>query len=89
MQTKEFKSKNNGRNKNFDDFDDLVDIQTVRLREGAPRLENALSFLEQIKNPHKFRVGNDVLEICFNGSEESLSDTLVKHFNNRSNRGGR
>ena len=66
----------------FDGYDNLVDIRNVRLRDGATRLENALYFLEQIKNPHKFRVGNDVVEVCFVG-EESLSNVLVKHFNRK------
>ena len=66
----------------FEGYDDLVDIRDVKLREGATRLENALYFLEQIKNPHKFRVGNDIVEICCIG-EESLSDVLAKHFSRR------
>ena len=66
----------------FAGYDDLVDIRDVKLRDGASRLENALYFLEQIKNPHKFRVGGDVVEICCNG-EESLSNVLVKHFNRK------
>jgi len=64
----------------IDGYNDLVDIKTVKLRDGAKRLENALYFLEQIKNPHKFRVGENIVEICFVG-EESLSDVLAKHFN--------
>jgi len=66
----------------FEDYGDLVDIKTVKLRDGASRLENAIYFLEQIKNPHKFRVGNDVVELCFSG-EESLSNILAKHFNRK------
>ena len=66
----------------FVDYENLVDIRTVKLREGATRLENALYFLEQIKNPHKFKVGEDVVEICCVG-DESLSDVLVKHFNRK------
>jgi len=41
----------------FEDYGKLVDIKTVKLKGGVSRLENALYFLEQIKNPHKFRVG--------------------------------
>ena len=66
----------------FEGYDDLVDIRSVKLRDGATRLENALYFLEQIKNPHRFRVGNDIVEICCIG-EESLSDVLAKHFSRR------
>jgi len=66
----------------FEGYDDLVDIRNVKLRDGATRLDNALYFLEQIKNPHKFRVGNDIVEICCVG-EESLSDVLAKHFSRK------
>ena len=62
--------------------DKLVDIRNVKLRDGASRIENALYFLEQIKNPHKFKVGADIVEIGFSG-EESLSNVLVKHFNRK------
>lgn len=63
-------------------YSDLVDIKTVKLRDGASRLENAMYFLEQIKNPRLFKVGDDIVELCFVG-DESLSDVLVKHFNRR------
>ena len=66
----------------FDGYENLVDIKTVKLRDGASRLENALYFLEQIKNPHLFRVGDDVVEVCCIG-EESLSNVLAKHFNRK------
>jgi hypothetical protein len=65
-----------------DCFNNLVDIKTVKLREGVSRIENALYFLEQIQNPHLFRVGDDVVELCFSGSE-SLSNVLAKHFNKK------
>lgn len=64
------------------EYSSLVDIRNVKLRDGATRLENALYFLEQIKNPHKFRVGDDVVEVCFAG-EEKLSDVLAKHFSRK------
>ncbi|MCL1878407.1 MAG: hypothetical protein FWF80_06080 [Defluviitaleaceae bacterium] len=66
----------------FSGHSELVDIRTIKLREGATRLENAMYFLEQIKNPHKFRVGEDIVEISFVG-EESLSDVLAKHFSRK------
>jgi hypothetical protein len=66
----------------FEDYGELVDIKTVKLKEGVSRLENAMYFLEQIKNPHKFRVGDDVVELCFAG-EESLINVLAKHFNRK------
>lgn len=66
----------------IDGYNDLVDIKTVKLRDGASRLENAMYFLEQIKNPHIFKVGDDVVELCFAG-EESLSNVLAKHFSRK------
>ena len=66
----------------IEDYYKLVDIKTVKLKDGVSRLENALFFLEQIKNPHKFRVGNNVVELCFAGNE-SLSNVLAKHFSRK------
>jgi hypothetical protein len=66
----------------LDGYDDLTDIKTVKLRDGVSRLENAVYFLQQIKNPRLFRVGDDIVELCFAG-EESLSSVLVKHFNRK------
>ena len=66
----------------FEDYGELVDIKTVKLKDGVSRLENALFFLDQIKNPHKFRVGNNVVELCFAGNE-SLSNVLAKHFSRK------
>jgi hypothetical protein len=66
----------------FDRYSDLVDIKTVKLRGGVSRIENAVYFLEQIKNPLLFKVGEDIVELCFAGNE-SLSDVLVKHFNRK------
>ena len=66
----------------FGGNENLVDIRTVKLRDGVSRLDNAIFFLEQIKNPHKFRVGDDVVEIGFAG-EESLSNVLAKHFSRK------
>jgi hypothetical protein len=63
-------------------FEDLVDIRTVKLRDGAARIENAMYFLEQIKYPHLFRVGDDIVELSFAG-EESLSNVLARHFNRK------
>lgn len=67
----------------YEDFENLVDIRNVKLRDGASRLDNAIYFLEQIKNPHLFKVGEDIVEISCVG-EERLSDVLVKHFNRKS-----
>ena len=66
----------------FRGHENLVDIRTVKLRDGVSRLDNAIFYLEQIKNPHKSRVGDDVVEIGFAG-EESLCNVLVKHFNRK------
>jgi len=63
-------------------YDNLVDIRNVKLRDGASWVENAMYYLEQIKNPHMFKVGEDVVEIHFAG-EKSLSDVLAKHFSRK------
>ena len=65
---------------NYDSDDMLVDIRSIKLRKDAPRVENALSFLKQIKNPHLFKVGNDTVELCFSDNSKVYSEVIIEHF---------
>ena len=65
----------------LDDYKNLVDIKTVRLREGASRAENADFFINQIKNPHKFRVCTDVVEIGFSNKKIALERLIANYLN--------
>jgi hypothetical protein len=61
------------------DYAELVDIRLVKRKEKSGRAENALFFLEQIKNHKKFRVDRDVVEIQFAETEKTLSVALASY----------
>ena len=60
-------------------YDELVDIRTVKQREQSSRMDNALFFVAQIKNHKMFRVGDDVVEIKFADTENTLSSALTSY----------
>jgi len=60
-------------------YDELVDIRTVKLREKSSRVENALFFLEQIKSHTHFRNGRDVIQIQFAETDRTLSVALASY----------
>ena len=41
-----------------DDWDDLVDIREIFVRKDLPKEERIAAFVEQIKNPYRFRCGD-------------------------------
>lgn len=61
-----------------ENYMDLVDICTVKRRENSTRIENARFFLEQIKNPTMFRVGEDVVVLEFLDDLDTLSNCILK-----------
>lgn len=61
------------------DYDELVDIRTVKQRERSSRVDNALFFVKQIKSHTRFRVDRDVVEIQFNDTGKSLSTVLASY----------
>jgi len=60
-------------------YDELIDIRTVKQREKSGRVDNAIFFLEQIKTHTKFRVDRDVVEIKFSETEKKLSTALASY----------
>ena len=61
------------------DYDELVDIRTVKQREQSSRIDNALFFVEQIKTHTKFRVDRDVVEIQFSDTGKTLQSALTSY----------
>jgi len=61
-------------------YDNLADIRMCKRFDKVSRAENALLFLEQIKNHKLFKVGNNVVEISFADTERTLSSALISHF---------
>ncbi|MCL2047366.1 MAG: hypothetical protein FWG87_01450 [Defluviitaleaceae bacterium] len=63
----------------MNDYANLVDICSVKQRERSSRKDNALFFLEQIKDHKKFRVDRDVVEIHFSATEKTLTMALASY----------
>ena len=57
----------------------LVDIRTVMRKENSSRVDNAMFFLEQVKNHTLFRVDQDVVEVRFSGKGRTLSASLASY----------
>lgn len=56
----------------------LVDIREVQIDATLSPEEKICSFIEQIKNPYRFKVGDVVVNISYSGSEETLNDRFTE-----------
>jgi len=61
------------------DRNSLVNIDTVKIDASLSLEERMLSFLEQIKNPYCFLVGNSPVKVIFKDKGRTLDDA-VKNF---------
>ncbi len=59
--------------------EELTDIQSVCITGETPgeRLE---SFLAQVGNPYRYRVGDTVVRVSFSDAGETLEDKLQRYF---------
>ena len=65
-------------------YDELVDIRGVKRRENSSRMDNALFFMEQIKDHRRFRVDRDVVEIQFADNGKTLKSALTSYLKQKS-----
>ena len=49
-------------------IDDLVDIRDVKVDKSKSQIEKLLDFIEKIKNPYLFKVGDIAVKISFSDS---------------------
>lgn len=57
-------------------LDSLVDIRDVKVDQNQSPEERARSFVEQIKNPYYFRVGDVKVRVSYAGKDETLNDSF-------------
>ena len=62
------------------DIDSLVDIRNVKIDTSLPVLERIKSYIEQVKNPYYFRVGDVAVHVSYSESGPSLQDILEGYF---------
>lgn len=55
----------------------LVDIRDVKLDSGLEQPERIRSFLQQIKNPYCFKVGNVVVNVAYTEGGSTLNDCFA------------
>ena len=67
--------KKNGRNGNT--FEELVDIRNVKIDRTLPSDERIRSFIEQIKNPYCFKVGDTVVKVSFADTPNTITDNFI------------
>lgn len=55
----------------------LVDIRSIRIDRSAPLDERLKSYVEQIKNPYMFKVGDTVVRVSYADTESTINDNFT------------
>ena len=58
------------------DKQSLVDLNSVRIDESKPVQERVLSFLQQIKNPYCFRIGDVAVKVNYKSDGPSFQQNF-------------
>ncbi len=59
-----------------DTTDELVDIREVAVDKDLSKEERIAAFLEQIKNPYRFRCGDFIVNAVFSSNGSTLEECL-------------
>lgn len=55
----------------------LVDIRDVKIDRTLPTAERIKSFVEQIKDPYRFKVGDVVVKVSFANTQNTITDNFI------------
>lgn len=58
-------------------LDSLVDIRDVKIDRSMSVEDRMKSYVEQIKNPYMFKVGNTVVRVSYANTQATLNDNFV------------
>ena len=58
-------------------LDSLVDIRDVKIDRTQPVEDRMKSYVEQIKNPYLFKVGNTVVRVSYANTQATINDNFV------------
>lgn len=58
-------------------LDSLVDIREVKIDRSMSVEERMKSYVEQIKNPYMFKVGNTVVRVSYANTQATINDNFV------------
>lgn len=59
------------------DEDQLVDIRSVKIDRSLPTKERVRSFVDQIKDPYHFKVGDTIVNVSFANTRKTITDNFV------------
>lgn len=55
----------------------LVDIRDVKIDRSLPMEERVKSYVEQVKNPYMFKVGNTVVRVSYANTQRTMNENFV------------
>lgn len=58
-------------------LDSLVDIRDVKIDRTMSVEDRMKSYVEQIKNPYMFKVGNTVVRVSYANTQATINDNFV------------
>ena len=58
-------------------LDSLVDIRDVKIDRSRSVEDRMKSYVEQIKNPYMFKVGNTVVRVSYANTQATINDNFV------------
>ena len=58
-------------------LESLVDIRDVKIDRSKPVEERMKSYVEQIKNPYLFKVGNTIVRVSYANTQATIIDNFV------------
>lgn len=58
-------------------LDSLVDIRDVKIDRSMSVEDRMKSYVEQIKNPYMFNVGNTVVRVSYANTQATINDNFV------------
>ena len=58
-------------------LDSLVDIRDVKIDRSMAVEDRMKSYVEQIKNPYMFKVGNTVVRVSYANTQATINDNFV------------
>lgn len=58
-------------------LESLVDIRDVKIDRSKPVEERMKSYVEQIKNPYLFKVGNTIVRVSYANTQATINANFV------------
>lgn len=58
-------------------LESLVDIRDVKIDRSMSVEDRMKSYVEQIKNPYMFKVGNTVVRVSYANTQATINDNFV------------